>query len=255
MKWKHNNLFTWLFAFTLLSMIVAGCSTPTAQRRARLALFVGVDVSGSFQSTGYYDDAMIFLSHYIYGHLNELGELSKLRALFVGSIGGQDKDEPKAFYPIHDLKDKDVAQIEAFLRERFPPKDTLTDFNAFFNEVARHTKEWNLHLVPISVLIVTDGVPALETLREEAAYKQIDLEPLEYLSRRVTIRLTYLKPSVAKHWRDDIHARRVRIWTVAGEVMEGWKKQMEPGVELAQQEKLWKWIKDNVDFRVRTRRF
>jgi hypothetical protein len=30
---------------------------------------------------------------------------------------------------------------------------------------------------------------------------------------------------------------------------------MEAGVELAQQEKLWKWVKDNVDFRVRARKF
>jgi hypothetical protein len=37
--------------------------------------------------------------------------------------------------------------------------------------------------------------------------------------------------------------------------MEGWKNQMEAGVELAQQEKLWTWIKDNVDFRVRARKF
>jgi hypothetical protein len=37
--------------------------------------------------------------------------------------------------------------------------------------------------------------------------------------------------------------------------MEGWKEQMEPGVEPAQQDKFWTWVKDNVDFRVRARRF
>jgi len=101
---------------------------------------------------------------------------------------------------------------------------------------------------------VTDGVPAMGSGKEKDSYEKIDMDPLEYLSRRITVRLTYLNPKVAKHWRDDVPSRRVRIWTVAGEVMEGWKNQMEPGVELAQQDKLWKWIKDNVDFRVRARR-
>ncbi|NOR53918.1 MAG: hypothetical protein GQ536_07515 [Candidatus Aminicenantes bacterium] len=249
---KSTILF---IAVALISIIFASCSPPTSQSRARLVMFVGVDVSGSFLGTNYYDDAMAFLSHYIYGHLNGLGELSTLRALFVGSIGGKSKDEPKAFHPIHDLQDKDVTQIEAALREWFPPKDTMTDFSAFFEEVARHTKDRNLSLAPISLLIVTDGVPATESLEGKAAYEKINLEPLEYLSRRVTVRLTYLRPKIAKHWREDVPARRVRIWTCAGEVMEGWKNQMEAGVELAQQEKLWKWVKDNVDFRVRSRRF
>ena len=255
MKCKHNNLLTWLIGVALLSIIVAACTGPTTQRRARLVLFVGVDVSGSFQNTGYYGDAMTFLSHYIYGHLNELGGLSKLKELFVGSIGGQDKDEMKAFHPIHDFIDKDVTQIEEALREWFPPRDILTDFNAFFEGVADLAKDRNLTLVPISIIIATDGIPALEALKREDAYEQIDLEPLEYLSRRVTLRLTYLKPSVAKHWQENVRAKRVRMWTVPGEVMEGWRNQMEPGVELAQQDKLWKWIKDNVDFRVRARRF
>lgn len=255
MTGKNKNFYFYLVAVVFLLIIIAACSPPTTQRRARLVLFVGVDVSGSFLSTDYYDDAMTFLSHYIYGHLNGLGELSKLRALFVGSVGGQSKDEPKAFHPIHDLEEKDVTQIEAALREWFPPRDTMTDFNSFFEEVARQTKDRNLTLAPISILIVTDGVPATESQVGKSVYDRINLESLEYLSRRVTIRLTYLKPKVAKHWREDVRSRRVRIWTVAGEVMEGWKNQMEPDVELAQQDKLWIWIKDNVDFRVRARRF
>lgn len=252
---KNKSFYFFLIAVAFLLIIIAACSSPTAQRRARLVLFVGVDVSGSFLSTDYYDDAMSFLSHYIYGHLNGLGELGKVRALFVGSVGGQSKDEPKAFHPIHDLEEKDVKQIEAALREWFPPRDTMTDFNAFFEEVARQTKDRNLSLAPISILVVTDGVPATVSQVGKSVYEQINLEPLEYLSRRVTIRLTYLEPKIAKHWREDVQSRRVRIWTVAGEVMEGWKAQMEPDVELPQQDKLWIWIKDNVDFRVRARRF
>lgn len=241
--------------FSLFLLIVAACTMPDSQRKPRLVLFVGVDVSGSFRNTPYYDDAVTFLSHYIYGHLNELGGLSRLRALFVGSIGGQSADEPKAFHPIHDLEGKNVPQIEEELRKWFPPEDIITDFNAFFEEIARLTKDRNLTLAPISIVVITDGVPALGTSEEKAAYEKINLDPLEYLSRRVTIRLTYLEPKVAQHWREDVPSRRVRIWTVPGEVMVGWQKQMEPGVDLALQEKLWKWVRDNVDFRVRARRF
>ncbi len=255
MRQKYKNLFLWSVGLTLLLMICAACNMPSGQRKPRLVLFVGIDVSGSFRNSPYYDDAVAFLSHYIYGHLNELGGMSRLRDLFVGSIGGTSADEPKAFHPIHDLEGKDVTQIEEELRKWFPPEDIITDFNAFFEEVSQVTKDRNLTLAPISIIIATDGVPALGTQEEKVAYEKIDLDPLEYLSRRVTVRLTYLEPKVAKHWREDVPSRRVRIWTVAGEVMVGWRQQMEPGIDLAQQDNLWKWIKDNVNFRVRARRF
>lgn len=252
--WKYKK-FAPLITVVLFLMFAVACTPPSQQEKPRLVMFIGVDISGSFEKTGYYDDALTFLANYIYGHLNGLGELEKLRELFVGSIGGQTTGEPKAFYPIHDFEGKDVAQIETMLRKLFSPRDTITDFNAFFKEVARHTKDRNLALAPLCILIVTDGIPALETSEGKDVYRAIDLDPLEYLSRRVTVRLLYLDPKVAKHWHDDVPARRVRVWIVAGEVMEGWKNQMESGVELAQQQKLWKWIKDNVDFRVRARRF
>lgn len=218
-------------------------------------MFVGVDVSGSFRKSGYYDDALTFLSHYIYGHLNKIGELSGVRALFVGSIGGHSTNEPKAFHPIHDLEGKSVREIKAALKEWFPPRDTITDFNAFFAEIAAQTKDRNLTLAPICIMIITDGVPATGVREDKTTYEHINLDPLEYLSRRVTVRLTYLDPIVAKRWRDNVPARRVRIWTVPGEVMEGWREQMQPGVELAKQDKFWRWVKDNVDFRVRARKF
>jgi len=255
MRQKYKNLFLLSAGLALLLMICAACNMPSGQRKPRLVLFVGVDVSGSFRNSPYYDDGIAFLSHYIYGYLNELGEMSKLRALFVGSIGGISEDEPKAFHPIHDLEGKDVTQIEEELRKWFPPEDIITDFNAFFEEIAQLTKDRNLTLAPISIIIVTDGIPALGTSEEKAAYEKISMEPLEYLSRRVTVRLTYLEPKVAQHWREDVPARRVRVWTVPGEVMVGWRKQMETGIDLALQDKLWKWVKDNVDFRVRARRF
>lgn len=252
---KDKNIFLCGFGIAVLLMVLAACTMPSGQQKPRLVMFVGVDVSGSFRGTGYYDDAIAFLSHYIYGHMNEMGGMSKLRALFVGSVGGTIEDEPKAFHPIHDLEGKDVAQIGKELREWFPPEDIITDFNAFFEEIAGLTKDRSLTLAPISIIIVTDGVPALGTSEVKSAYEKINLEPLEFLSRRVTVRLTYLEPKVAQHWKQDVPARRVRIWTVAGEVMVGWREQMEPGLELAQQDKLWKWVKDNVDFRVRSRRF
>lgn len=252
---KFKNLSICLAGVALLLIIVMACSPPSSEKVSRLVMFVGVDVSGSFQRTGYYDDALTFLSHYIYGHLHGLGELSGLRALFVGSIGGHGTNEPKAFHPIHDLESKDVRQIEAAFRDWFPPRDSITDFNAFFAEVAAQTKDRNLTLAPICIMIITDGVPATGVREAKTTYKQIDLDPLEYLSRRVTVRLTYLDPIVAKRWRDDVPSRRVRIWTVPGEVMEGWREQIQPGVELAKQDKFWRWVKDNVDFRVRSRKF
>jgi hypothetical protein len=225
------------------------------ERKARQALFVGVDVSGSFRRD--YDNAVAFLAHYLYGHLNELGGLEKPRDLFVAAIGGKGEDDVKAFHPIHDFNGKNLAQIEANLREWFPTKDTYSDFNAFLHKVARIANERNLHLSPITVFIVSDGIPDVAGAAPGTRdlYRHIDLSPLEYLSKNVTLRLTYASPKVGEYWRNFVAHDRVRMWTVEAEVMKGWRDQVEPGVDPARQGKLWKWVKDNVDYRVRSKAF
>jgi hypothetical protein len=221
-----------------------------------MTLFIGVDTSGSFQNSGYYDDSMTFLAHYIYGHLNELGGMKKPRALFVAAIGGENPDEPKAFHPIHDFEGKSIQEIETNLRTWFAPNDALTDFNPFFEQVARRVKERNLTLAPITLTVVTDGVPDFSLpgakAGSKAMYERIDLSPLEYLSRRLTLRLAYVSPKVGENWRELVPRHRVRLWTVDGEIMKGWKAQMRRGATPAGQEKLWGWIRDNVDYRVRS---
>lgn len=238
-----------------LSIVFAGCQFQSPERKPRQTIFVGVDVSGSFHHSGYYDDSLTFLAHYLYGHLNELGGLAKPRELFVGAIGGKSDGEPKAFHPIHDFQGKEIAQIEADLRAWFPPSDTLTDFNSFFQQVARISKDRNLVLAPITLMIVSDGVPDFAPGVKEGPqelYGKLDLTPLEYLARNLTIRLTYASPKVGDHWRKYVSRQRVRLWAVEGEVMKGWSQQMEGGVDLAGQEKLWKWVRENVDYRVRS---
>jgi hypothetical protein len=89
-------------------------------------------------------------------------------------------------------------------------------------------------------------------MRCEAAYTTLDLSSLDYLTRNLTLRLAYASPKVGDHWRKLVPRQRVRMWTVEAEVMKGWKDQMTPDLELAQQERLWKWVRDNVDYRVRS---
>lgn len=90
---------------------------------------------------------------------------------------------------------------------------------------------------------------------EESPYALIDVDPLEYLSRSVTVRLLYASPTVSVNWEKKIQRRRVRMWTVDAQVMQGWKEQFDPDKELDNQENLWTWMRENVDFRVRSRRF
>lgn len=255
MKRAGTAMARLLAGVAALSLIMTACSFKQAERKPRQALFVGVDVSGSFQKSGFYDDALSFLAHYIYGHLNELGGLAKPRELFVGAIGGKNDGEPKAFHPIHDFVGKDVAQIEADLRTWFPSTDTLTDFNSFFEQVARISKERNLVLAPISLMVISDGIPDLtDNIKpgSKELYQRIDFTPLEYLARNLTVRLAYTSPKVGDNWRKHVSRRRVRLWAVEGEVMKSWSQQIAPDTDIAEQEKLWKWVKDNVDFRVRS---
>jgi len=256
-----TTAFVRLLGVALFAIAIGVCTYQSSEadesneRKPRQALFVGVDVSGSFRRD--YDDAVAFLAHYLYGHLNELGGMEKPRELYVAAIGGKSEDDPKVFHPIHDFNGKNVAQIETNLREWFPTKDTYSDFNAFFHKVARISKERNLLLSPITVFIVSDGIPDVPgaTPGTRELYRHIDLSPLEYLSKNVTLRLTYASPKVGEHWRTFVAHDRVRMWTVEAEVMKGWRQQLEGGVDLARQAKLWKWVKDNVDFRVRSKAF
>jgi len=252
---KIKPVVSIFLAVFFLTAGLAGCNLQSGARGPRTTFFVGVDVSGSFHQTGHYDDAMAFLSHYIYGHLNNLGGLEVPRQLFVGAIGGQIADEPKAFHPIHEFTNKSVEEIEADLRIWFPPNDTLTDFNSFFNQVARIAKERNLVLAPITLMLVSDGVPDVlrnKDIGAKEAYNQIDFSVLEVLARKLTVRLTYTSPKVGDNWRKYIDRRRVRLWAVEAEVMDGWNSQFDPDKPLPEQDRLWKWVRDNVDFRPRS---
>ncbi len=242
---------------TVAFVAIVSCSPSENARQARSTLVVGIDVSGSFRSTGNYDDAIDFAAHYLFGHLNGLGELRVPSAVFVGSIGGMRVGEPKSFQPIHAFHGKQVHEIAAQLRESFPPEDSFTDFNAFFERVATLVKRQGLVLAPLSVVVMSDGIPDATGRTESpdtSAYARIDLAPLEYLSRNVTVRLLYAPPTASVAWERDISRRRVRMWTVDDQVMAGWREQLGSALPEGAQGELWNWINDNVDFRVRSRR-
>jgi hypothetical protein len=222
-------------------------------RVARSTLIVGIDVSGSFQRDGRYESAIDFAAHYLYGHLHSLGDLKQPTAVFVGSIGGDKPFETKSFQPIHTFQNMSVTEIAAYLRREYPARDGLTEFNPFFERVATLVKRQGLVLSPINIVLLTDGLPDTPAARGDSLgpYKKIDLSKLEYLSKSVTLRLLYPSPTIAVRWERQIPRRRVRIWTVDNEVMQTWRRQYRPGARPSDQTALWKWIEDNVDFRVR----
>ncbi len=242
----------------VLTAIVLGallsCAQPTEERRTpKSTLVIGIDVSGSFRQ--HYDDAIDFAAHYLYGHLNGMGGLRVPTAVFVASVGGGVPGEAKSFQPVHTFKGKSVDEIRDTLKELFPPEDSFTDFNSFFDRVATLVKRRGLVLAPVNMVVLSDGIPDV-TNRDSAAarFENIDLSPLEYLSRNVTIRLLYASPTTSVDWERRVQRRRVRMWTVDAPVMVGWREQLEDGVPLDGQDALWSWVEDNVDFRVRSRR-
>ena len=216
-------------------------------------LIVGIDVSGSFKSQ--YDDAIEFASYYIYAHLHGLGGLRAPTALFVSSIGGERPGEPKAFHPIDDFANSSREQIASDLRGWFPPRDAFTDFNTFFKQVAMLAKERGLILAPMSVVVLSDGTPdlpgSMQPAKSDNAIARIDFGSLEFVSRSVTVRLLYASPTIGDAWKRMIRRKRVRLWTQDAPVMVGWHRQLRPDQPLDRQANLWKWVQDNVDFRVR----
>jgi len=244
-------------AALLATLLLGACTAGGAQpgEPAPNTLIIGIDASGSFRDARLYDDAVQFAAIYIVSHLQGLDSLRKPSALFVGSIGGERPGEPKPFHPINDFVGRDAGQIAADLRTWFPPNDAYTDFNAFFQRVAELVKERGLVLAPLSVVVLSDGVPDVppgtRLVANESPYARIDLGSLEFLSRSVTVRLLYANPTVGEDWKRLVRRQRVRLWTQEQQVMAGWHLQYQAGQPLAEQHDLWKWMRDNVDFRVR----
>jgi hypothetical protein len=232
------------------AMLLACAPGPqTAERTARSTLVIGIDVSGSFRRS--HESSVEFAANYLYAHLRGLGGLKKPTAVFVGAIGGERPQETKSFQPIHTFQGMTVTEIADYLRREYPARDGLTDFNPFFTRVATLIKRQNLVLSPIEIVMFTDGLPDIAG-DSITKYTKIKLNDLEYLSKSVTIRLLYPRPTTAVRWEKRVPRHRVRMWTVDDEVMVTWRKHVDPSAHPDQQDALWKWIADNVDFKVRS---
>lgn len=236
-------------------LVLSSCPLDQSKHlRSQTTFFIGVDVSGSFRSRPVFADALDFLSRYIYAHLQGLGGSAQAKAMFVGAIGGNYRDDPQVFHSIGDFEDRKVGEIRDNLEKWFEGETTLTDFNMFFRSIADIAKERRLILSPISIIIVSDGI--VEGIRPkrgrkaQEAYGNIDLSPLEFLARNVTLRLLYVEPQAGKNWKDYVPRRRVRVMTVPKEVMEGWRERFNELEDMERQDKLLKWIVEEVDIRV-----
>lgn len=283
---RGRALRTALLALGAGLFAARGC-TPAEDSRAepRHVMVVGVDVSGSFRAGGRFGEALDFLAHYIHGHLNAADGLHRPTSLFVGPVGGDRPGEAQGFHPIHDFRGKTPDEIAGDLRSWFGGEDRLTDFNAFFRRVGELTRKRGLALSPMSIVILTDGKPDMRLAKADSAadgapasaaaaaaagpdpgasagaasaddaYRAIDLDPLEYLSHSVTVRLLYPEPPVAAAWERNVERNRVRVWTADATVMGGWRAQLDAGRSPDDRSALWSWIRDNVDHPVRGRLF
>lgn len=243
-----------LIILSLLSLQLTFCSEGS---KPRLVMFIGLDISGSFIKSKHFDDSVNFLAHYLYGHLNGLSEMEVPQSLFVSSIGGAKANEPKTFFPIHTFANKSIEEITAKLKEIFPKnvENPFTDYNAFIEQVALTVKNKNLVLRPISIVMISDGVPDVKK-DGKTDFRSITFQPLETISRSVAVRLLYTTAVVGKNWQTKIPRRRVKVWTQDAEVMVSWKDTniMMPDLVFEKQERFFAWVKDNVDFGVRSRR-
>ena len=249
-----------LTKFIIISVVISINSCGLGgDPKPRLSMFIGVDISGSFINSKYFDDSIDFLAHYINAHLNGYGGLDVPSVLFVGSIGGEKKDEPKTLYPISDFENKSIDEIREQLKTSFPNDkfNPFTDYNAFFDQIARTVRDRNLILKPISIVMISDGIPDVPTGdKKKADFNDIIVKPLELLARNITIRLLYTDAVVGKDWQTKIPRKRVKIWTQDAQVMVSWKDPhiLLPKTEFEKQERFFDWMKDNVDFGVRSRR-
>jgi len=244
-------------AALVVALGVVSCSPSERSAPPRSTLVIGMDISGSFRRNPNFNGAIEFAALYIYAHLNGMDGLQTNTAIFVGELGGERPGQAKVFHPIQDLSGKTPAQIAADLRAWFPQEDPITDFNAFFQRAALHVRRNNLVLAPLNVVLFSDGepdYPSAGRVSLEQKYERVDLSPLEYLSRNVTVRLLYADPPIAQLWERKVPRKRVRLWTQDAEVMKGWRRHMVDGVPMVRQDSLWSWVEHVVDVRVKRER-
>jgi len=264
---SSNSIPHFSGALAKLGKLGQGASKPAEAPTPRLVMFVGVDISGSFMNGRYFDDSIQFLARYIYGHLNGIGNMEVPHSLFVGSIGGYKKDEPKTLYPIESFQNRSVEEIEARLHEIFPKGrvNHFTDFNAFFTQVGDMIDQKKLLLKPISIVLLTDGDPDLGEGTAAASASESDrakkfhnlsVTPLEGLSRNITVRVLYTDAVTGKDWLDDMPRKRVKVWTQDAIVMKEWKDPTIylPDTPFEKQTRFFSWVQNNVDFQPRLRR-
>ena len=240
-----------------LALSVLACAPSGRAGPPRSTLIIGLDISGSFRHNPAFAGAIEFAALYIYGHLNGVGGLQQNTAIFVGELGGERPGQAKVFHPIQDLSGLSPDQIAANLRGWFPQEDPITDFNAFFQRAALHVRRNNLALAPLNVVLFSDGepdYPGASRMTADEKYKRVDLSPMEYLSRNVTVRLLYAAPPIAQLWEREVPRKRVRLWTQDAEVMRGWRRHVVEGAPMAKQDSLWSWVQNVVDVRVRRER-
>lgn len=252
--------------FVSLMFSLSGCflfkstdgDNSSEKSKGKNVLFVGVDISGSFLNSKYFNNSISFLSHYIYAHLNRLGNMDRPRALFVGSIGGAKANEPKTFFPIQDFEHRSVKEIESKLKTIFPrnKQNPFTDYTAFFNQIAVTVRNRNLVLKPIEIMMLSDGIPDAPKKNGKHDYRSIRLDPLENLARNITLRVLYTSAVVGMNWQTEVPRKRVKVWTQDDRVMKGWNssKIMIPGKPFEEQTRFFNWVSDNVDFKVRLHR-
>ena len=226
--------------------------------KGRDVIFIGVDISGSFKNSSDYKDSFAFISRYLYAHFKGYSGLKPLHSLFVGSIGGTKPNEPKTFFPIQNFQYKDMDGIEKEFHRIFKEikPNQFTDYNTFFKQVTVFVRNKKLSLKPITIILLSDGVPDAPKVNGKLDYRSFNLKPLENLSRSITIRVLYTSAEVGMNWQEKVPRERVRIWTQDASVMRNWKSKdiMLPDLKFENQERFFNWIKDNVDFPVRAKR-
>ena len=215
-------------------------------------MFIGVDVSGSFKKLK--NNSLRFISRYIYAHLHGCGEMTRLKSLYVGSIGGAKPNEPKTFYPIESFKYKSIQGIETELKRIFSKtSNQYTDYNAFFKQVATFMKNKNLVMKPTDIVLLSDGIPDAPKVNGKHNYRSLKLKPLENLSRKITVRVLYTSAVTGNQWQESVPRNRVRVWTQDANVMKMWESKdiYLSGKPFSKQDRFFNWLKENVDWAVR----
>ncbi len=112
-----------------------------------------------------------------------------LRIYLLARLGEQNPTSQKPFSLFKLLSTEASVRLKQSYEKSSQKKvqNPVTDYNAFFEQISVHVKNKKLVLKPISIVMLSDGIPDAPNRDGKQEYRTIKVKALENLARDINL--------------------------------------------------------------------